>query len=387
MKKGYLILTLLIAIFINNSFAQKTKFYLKSFVGGLKPKELEGIPTYFSTLLNDYLTEKYSCATLLTSTDVGTMLDQERQRELLAFGSDETIKSISEALGVNYLVTLEVSVVAGDNFIVTSTIIPMRTKPPFPIVRASAYSNYSRKSFDNIDANLSEVAKKIVDGLKKIEICPFKGFINIKIVSTTKDKKKEEYPVYCNKTDGMYRKTTTIDNYSENDWKIEKTGKNFAKGDVKFSLSEETTIEEENSCFECSPTKQGPRTYYDKTTTFANVQGLSNESESYGIKVDDASVEITFLDNDTYTIRVKAASKQGEKKTKKEVHAEGVCNNITNKPETITNKLDEGINEIFGPFKGNAQDKVLSEKETIKKIDNDSKEESTITYEFNLKRD
>jgi len=387
MKKGYLILILLITIFINNSFAQKTKFFLKPTVGGLHPKELEAIPTYFSTLLIDYLTEKYSCATLLTSTDVGTLLGFEKERELLGSGSEETYKNISEELGVSYLITLELSVAGGENFIVNGAIIPMRTKPPFPIIRASAHSSYSRKSFDLIEANLTEVAKKLVDGLKKIEICPFKGLIKIKTVSTIKDKKKEEYPVYCNQTDGMYHKTTTIDNYSENDWSIEKTGINFAKGDIKFNLSEETTIEEDNSCFECSPKKQGPRTYYEKTTTYASIQGLSKESESYGIKVDDASVEITFLDNDTYTIRVKAASKQGEKKTRKEVRAEGVCNNITNKPETITNKLDEGINEIFGPFKGNAQDKVLSQKDTIKKKDANTKQESSITYEFNLKRD
>jgi len=387
MKTRYLVLFLLIATIADNSFAQKTQFYIKSTVGGLYPKEIEGLPTYFATLFDNYLKEKYSCTTVLTTSDVGNLLGWERQRQLLGSGSEETLKSISDALGVDYLVSLEVSVAIGEKFIVNGTLIPMRTKPVIPLVRASAYSNYSKKSFDQIDANLKEVAKKLVDGLKEIEICPFKGEITVKIVSTKKDNQKEEYPVYCNGSDGTYRKTTTTDNYSENSWMIQKNKLNASTGNVKFNLHEEFTIEEENPCYVCSPTKQGPRTYNDKTTTYVDIHGLSKESESKGIKVDDARSYLTFLDDGTYTLRVTASSTQGEKKTKREVHAEGICENINESPKTITNKVDEGLNETFGPFTGSSQDKVLSHKETIKKVDAVTKEETTITYEFNLTRD
>ena len=78
-----------------------------------------------------------------------------------------------------------------------------------------------------------------------------------------------------------YYKTTTIDKYSESDWTVtKKVGKETASGTVQFNLSQELTIDEINPCYECSPTKQGPRTYNEKTTTYAEIQKLSNESES-----------------------------------------------------------------------------------------------------------
>ncbi|HCY76769.1 MAG TPA: hypothetical protein DHV28_12685 [Ignavibacteriales bacterium] len=386
MKTRYLVLFILISTIACNSFAQKTQFYIKSTVGGLYPKEIEGLPTYFATLFDNYLKEKYSCTTVLTTSDVGYLLGWERQRQLLGSGSEETIKSISDALGVDYLVSFEVSVAVGEKFIVNGTIIPMRVKPVFPLVKASAYSNYSKKSFDQIDANLKEVAQKLIDGLKKIEICPFKGEITVKVVSTKKDDQTEQYPVYCNGIDGYFKKTTTLDNYSEIDWTLRKVARNSSTGNVKINISEELKIDEDNPCYECSPQKQGHRSFIEKTTTYADIKGLSTESESKGIKIDDARCYLTFLDDGTYTIRVTAASKQGDKKTIKEMSAQGICDNINESPKKTNNKIDAGLNEIWGPFNGDTQDKILSHKDTITRT-NAAGEEETITYEFNLTRD
>lgn len=387
MKTGFLILLLLVATIAGNSFAQKTQFYIKSTVGGLYPKEIEGLPSYFATLFDNYLKENYSCTTVLTTSDVGNLLGWERQKQLLGSGSEETLKSISDALGVDYLVSFEVSVAAGEKFIANGALIPMRSRPAFPLVRASAYSNYSKKSFDQIDANLKEVAKKLVDGLKEIEICPFKGEITVKITSTKKDEQTEEYPVYCNGSDGNFKRTTKLDNYSENEWTLYKKSFNASTGTVKFNLSEEVTIDEFNPCYECSPTKQGNRSYNEKITTYASLQKLSNESESEGVNVDDARAYLTFLDDGTYTLKIKASSTHGEKKTVKEVTAQGVCDNSNEPPEKTTNKIDEGILEVFGPLTGTAKDKSLSHRDTIKRTDPVSGEEETITYEFNLTRD
>jgi hypothetical protein len=282
---------------------------------------------------------------------------------------------------------LEVGILVGDKFSVTAVLIPQRTKPNIPIIRASAYSDYNNNSFQQNEANLKEVSKKILDGLKKYEICPFKGDINIKITSTKKDSQKEEYPVYCNSMDGYYKKTVTIDNYSENDWTINKVKKEQANGTVQFNLSEELTIEEINPCYECSTTKQGQRIYNEKTTTYADIQKSSRDDGGSGIIVDSARVILHFLDDGTYTVRVKAASNDGLKKTIKEIKAQGVCDNSNEPPKKTTNKIDEGLYELLGPFPGTAQDKVLSQKDTIKKTDPVSGEEQTITYEFNLTRE
>ena len=83
-------------------------------------------------------------------------------------------------------------------------------------------------------------------------------------------------------------------------------------------------------------------------------------SDDLGIILDSARVILNFLDDGTYTVRIKATSKQGEKKTIREIKAMGVCDNSNESPKKTINKIDEGLYELLGPFTGTAQDKVLS---------------------------
>jgi hypothetical protein len=387
MKPQYQFFLIFLVISICSSFAQKANFFIKPSLVGTRGIEVEGAIGLFASEFENYVKEIYPCAIITTEADLGNLMGHERQCQLLGSGSADFDENIKDALDCDYLIVLEIGILVDDKFTVTASLIPYRTKPKIPIVRASAYSDFNNNSFPQNEANIKEVAKKLVDGLKKIEVCPFKGEINVKIISMKKDSQTESYGVYCNGSDGTYHKITTIDKYSENDWKIQKIRLNASTGSVKFNLSEELTIDESNPCYDCGPNKQGTRTYYEKITTCALVTGLSNESESYGIKVDDARCYLTFLVDGTYTLRVTAASTQGEKKTIKEVTAQGVCQNINEKPKTTINKIDEGLNQTFGPFNGSAQDKTLSHKETIKRTSPISGEEETITYEFNLTRD
>ena len=387
MNNKYLFTLILLTIMISSAFAQKSKFFIKPTLVGTRGIEVEGAIGLFASEFADYIKQIYPCVIVTTQADLGALIGHERERQLLGSGSQNFDESIKDALDCDYLVNLEIGILVGDKFSVTASIIPYRTKPKIPITRASAFSDYNNNSFSQNEANIKEVTKKLVDGLKKIEICPFKGEIKAKVVSITKDNQKEEYSVYCNGSDGTYLKTMKIDNYSENDWTIQKVRLNGSTGNVKISLSEESTTDEENWCYECTPNKQGQRTFHEKITTYTNIQGLSMESESEGIKVDDARCYLAFLDDGTYTLRVTAASTQGEKKTIKDVSAQGVCDNKKEPPEKTTNKVDIGLNEIWGPFKGNAQDKTLSHKDTIKRTDPITKEETTITYEFNLTRE
>lgn len=325
------------------------------------------------------LKKEYPCLEYLDTDGLSALLSLERQRQLLGTGDENALQNMASALGCKYLISINVKVIQDQTIISLLFMDNTRAKT---LSRSSQVAQYGDPVFDAAET----ATNNLFDGLKEYEICPFKGEIKVKVISTKKDTQTESYGVYCNGNDGTYLKTTTIDNYSENDWALYKNSFNASTGNVKFNLSEEFKIEEENSCFECSPNKQGPRTYYEKITTYALVNGLSNESESYGIKVDDARCYLTFLNDGTYTLRVTAASTQGEKKTIKEITAQGVCQNINEKPKTTINKIDEGLYQTFGPFIGNAQDKTLSHKETIKKA-TASGEEETITYEFNLTRE
>lgn len=322
----------------------------------------------------------YPCLDIFDSDGLSAIISWERQRQLLGGEGELSLQELGAALGCKYLIALNIKVL--NNQAQISAIFMDNTKAK-TLSRKFETAPYGEPAIDAAE----KVANNLFEDLKTYEICPFKGEIIIKIASSKKDEQTEEYPVYCNGTDGNFRKTIKIDNFSENEWTLFKKSFNASTGTVKFNLSEELTIEEYNPCYECSPTKQGNRSYNEKVTTYASLQKLSNESESEGVNVDDARAYLTFLDDGTYTLKIKASSTQGEKKTIKEVKAQGVCENLNDPPEKTTNKIDEGILEIFGPFTGTAQDKVLSQKDTITKTDPISGEEQTITYEFNLTRE
>lgn len=381
--KKYFLLVLLISLLVGTLqidaspvkvFIKKSSFDDK---GGLRAAAVIQAVDMF---LVPRLIKEYPCIEYLDTDGLSALLSLERQRQLLGTGDENALQNMASALGCKYLISINVKVMQDQALV---TLIFMDNTKAKTLSRSFQTAQYGDPVFDAAE----KATNDLFEGLKQYEICPFKGEIKANVVSTTKENQKEEYSVYCNGNDGTYLKTTTINNYSENDWTIQKIRLNGSTGNVKIRLSEESTTDEENWCYECAPNKQGQRTYHEKITTYANIQGLSMESESEGIKVDDARCYLTFLDDGTYFLRVTAASTQGEKKTIKDVSAQGVCNNINNPPEKITNKVDVGLNEIWGPFNGNAQDKTLSHKDTIKRTDPVTKEETTITYEFNLTRE
>lgn len=355
-------------------FIQKRSFDDK---GGLRA---DAVIQAVDMFLVSRLKKDYPCVEYLDTDGLTDLLSVERQRQLFGTGDENALQNMASALGCKYLISINVKVMEDQAIISLLFMDNTKAKTLSRAVETAPYGDLA------IDA-AEKAANILFDGLKTYEICPFKGEITIKIVSSYKDDQTEQYPVYCNGSDGIFIKTISLDKYSENEWTLYKNSFNASSGNVKFYLSEELTIDESNPCYDCAPNKQGLRSYNEKITTYASLQKLSNESESEGVKVDDARAYLTFLDDGTYTLKIKASSTDGEKKTIKEVTAQGVCDNSNEPPKKTTNKIDEGILEIFGPFTGTAQDKSLSHSDTIKRTNPASEEEETITYEFNLTRD
>lgn len=385
MKNLFFVLLLVFFTAISLAQSNPTKIYVNSFYECREDQkeDAEIKLSAFELHIAMKLEEVYKCVKTSTSFEVKSMLKHFRDDQLLGFDQSDNQKrwdNIASATSGKFLVAINLKVI-NQTALVTLMFMD-KTK-------AQSYFRSSLScSFSALDQTVYEkLTKEMLEELKEYEICPFKGFVKIKIVSDLKDEQKEEYPVYCNSIDGYYKKTTSIKNYSEIDWNIEKLRLNASRGNVKVNLNEETVIDEINPCFECTPQKQGARTYFEKTNTYATVQGLSKESESEGVKVDDARAELTFLENGTYTIRIKAASNKSQKKTVKEIRAQGVCQNINERPQPIVNAIDLPLNELFGPFKGNAQDKVLSQRGSFEREDPNTKLKETITFEFNLVRD
>ena len=232
-----------------------------------------------------------------------------------------------------------------------------------------------------------EPVNKLVKQLLKYEICPYTGSINVEVKTERTDKKTESYPVYCNGMDGIYKLDWSVNKTSSASWNLNKTDKFQTSGTVTYNLREETKTDEQNDCFTCPSGRLGPRWYKEKVIKTAKIEGLSNESVADDQQIEDARTEITFLENGTYTVKVTAASKKGDLKLKTGKHAEGTCSNENPPLEDITKKADIPLDEIFGPFNGTGEDKVLNQKETITREDPITKEKTTITFDFNLKRD
>lgn len=367
-------------------FSQGVRFLFIGKPGGnykKMPKLSAGLNAIFLNDVAAALLEELPCVDISDPVSIENCLAELRLQSTPAFGSRDVvpiIKNISDAIANGYKVRYSIYPLSDD---MVHAEIRCEDKKANVLFDFSVEMNMNEFATEN----RIKLSKMFVEKLSKLEICPYTGKINVNIASKIKDEQIEQYPVYCNKTDGVYSKVTSTDNYTESEWNITKTGKNSADGFVKIKISEKLTIDEVNPCYTCSPDKQGSRHYKSETTTTADISGLSKESESYGVKVDDARVYLTFLDDGTYFLRIKAASKPGNKKTINTVTAQGICDNISSPPKKTTNKIDAGINEIFGPFTGTARDKTLSQSETITRTNPITGEVETITYVFNLRRE
>lgn len=376
MKKYYFIILLCTIIGTEELSAAKTKFFIATKSNN---EDAVSYVSYFEDQVLKILFETYPCTNILTSSGVQAILENEKRKELLGGGDENTFKSLGESLGCDYLISLDVQV--NNNNVLLSAFC-MQFKKEKILTRAMASTVKGDAGLDAIE----KVSKELIDGLKKYEICPFKGNIDVNVASKEQSKDVDEYSVSCNGNEGNYKKTTTVYKTSDQKWKLDKNSQYSADGNVEFKMYEEIVVDEINDCYPCSSGREGGRTSHERTVSTADVQGLSNKSELFGVKIDDARVELNFMDDDTYTIRIKMASKQGDMEEKKDIRAEGTCDNVSENKKTIK-KADVGQNLLFGPFNGNAQNKVLSEKGTIKEVDETTKEERTITYQFNLEKD
>jgi hypothetical protein len=274
----------------------------------------------------------------------------------------------------------------GPQFGVSASCIPYRTK--FPMSRFAEHSPMSENSGSQHLKNFDDVAHKLVESLKQIEICSFKGPINITIKTERSDKKTSSHTVYCNKNDGLYKLDESINKTSDANWKLTKTGRNFTGGTVNYNLLEDSHTEEQNDCYTCSSGRQGPRISTENKHKTIKIEGLSNESVYENQKIDDARTEIKFNEDGTYTLKVKATSKKGESRERNEIKAEGTCDIKNDPPEQINKMVDVPLPEItFGPYPGNSLDKALVNSGTYSTVDPLTKERTTITFDFNLKRD
>lgn len=378
MRKPIIMLMILSYIGSILATAKNPMFYIATSCNNQAATAYMGL---FESEFTNALKKEFPCVETLSNNDVVTLLEHKRQKQLLGAGDFEEVSNIGEAMGSDYLVSLKVQVL-GNTALITAFCVDTRKSKVIARTTASA-----------LDGNtgivaVEKVSKQLVEGLKEYEICPFKGPINVVVKTVLADKKTESYAVYCNGIDGLFKLDISISKTSDADWKLNKTGRNQVGGSVTYNMQEETVTEEHNDCYNCPSGRQGSRLSKETVLKTAKVEGLSNESVVDNQQIEDARAEISFLENGTYTLKVKAASKKGDLKLRIEKRAEGTCDNQSPPPENITKKADVPLPEVtFGPFPGTSLDKVLSHKDTYSTVDPVTKEKTTITYDFNLNRD
>ena len=224
--------------------------------------------------------------------------------------------------------------------------------------------------------------KKLVDQLKKHEICPYMGSVNIEVSSKREESSSTSTP--CDA--GLIVTDIEINSNSTLRWELKKEDLARTSGTVTYDLKENYKTVISNSCYVCEDGTKGFAKTTETTESEAKVQGLSNESVSEGAQVSDARIRITFLDDGTYLLKVKATSEKGPMKITTEKKFDGPCtsSNENEPPDTKTKSIDVPFTAVFGPYQGTASDKVLSQNE--EKDVSQGKEKATVKIDFTLTR-
>jgi hypothetical protein len=390
MKKIYLVLSLVLLL-AEFSMAQKRDvsfFMICKFVGPDENfKSLTVFQEPFYTFFSKKLRETFPCAYDIDDNSIRSLLGWERGKQLLGASLDgENLQNIAEAYNIDYLVVLELGTMIGNQFSVSLVCTPYRTKDKFPVARAFARCTFYENSGGEMMKKVEEVATQIIDKLKKLEICPFKGPITITNTSVFDTVKEYQYDVYCNEMDQQYHKKTEIHNYTYSEWVLSRKGNERANGDMTFKTNEKSTVVEEDGCHTCKSGRQGGRTLTEEHSLKHSGGGISHESQWNGLPQEDTRVELQFLDDGTYLVIAKGTSLPANGNEIVTKHSEGTCD-TENTNDNIPRIVRIPLMAIFGPYPGKATDKVLQQKDTIETMDPISKERHTYTIDFNLKHD
>jgi hypothetical protein len=339
----------------------------------------EAIASYLETRVWAQIEKEFPCAKLSSDKIVGIQLDFARQRALLGTeGSGNDIANIAGAVGGEYVVGLNI---VADNKLILLSASCMYTRRAEMVTRSIEIAGSEGAAMTSAD----KLAKDFVKGMAYFEICRYHGPVNVTVHTTLKDEHKEEHGVYCNHSDQVYKKTSSITKTVDTAWKLNKTGKANTVGEVDHKVFEEMREDEEDGCHKCASGREGGRIYNRTETVNATVHGLSQGSSTPGETIKDARIEIIFKQDGTYFLHIKAATDKGEINTRIVEKAEGTCD-MVNKSEAHPRELDVPLENIWGPFKGTPLDKILKDQKEEKEPKNAAGEEKVTKLDFELSR-
>lgn len=213
--------------------AAKTKFFITYSIDGdsLSKKSVEGIPGVFITWMSDALLKEFKCTEYNSVDAIRTLLGLERSKQLVGSSTDEKgLKDIAGAMGADYLIYFNIKALPGNVMSYTIGCIDILEKNPKYKGLIAHVTGTNMNNVSGWDKILKDNVDDIIDQLARFEICPYKGPVNIQVLSEKNEEKKEEYDVYCSKMDRKYTKTTLEEKKSEAIWTLDKKRKTCLSG-------------------------------------------------------------------------------------------------------------------------------------------------------------
>lgn len=329
----------------------------------------------FETEFFNELKQTFPCVDIMDDGSLREMIRVERMKQLLGSGSDEELQNIAGAIGSDYLVAFTVNMVGSQMYMEASFLDIRKAKA---LARSLVMGTIAQAS-----ANAKKISKDLTKQLEEYELCPFTGPLNIEVKSQLDDTQTDYANAPCGSGDNVTITTIRKSN-STLKWELNKYSSQGATGTANYDLNEKMTIISDYSCYKCKNGDQGPVKITETNDQEATVEGLSSESVSQGSQVDDGRIKLVFLSDGTYTVEVKATSKQGNLKVTKEKKFEGMCESESQPKDTKNKKIDVPIKAVFGPYKGTIKDKTLHQNES--KDVSEGKEKTTVTIDFTLTR-
>lgn len=374
MRKHGILLILLLFLGTIFSRGANNRFFITTSANN---KEASAYLHYFESLVFNALKKDFPCVEINSLSTVTTLLNFERQKQLLGSGSEDAVSNIAEAMGTDYLISLKVRVIEGTAIIDAFCVNTRKAKV---VSRSGASGPHGDPGLDAV----SKVAQQLVNGLRQTEICPFTGPVSITINSVRDTIETVEYDVYCNEMDQRYHQKMEINNTTFSDWKLQRQDIYRTEGTLTFYSNELSKIVEENGCYKCKSGRQGGRIYTETISMNVKGIGISHESAYKGNPQDDTRIELKFLENDTYLVIAKGTSQPATGEEKVVSSAVGTCDNIPPETKIAPREISIPLKLIFGPYEGKTTDKLLQQKDTKDFRDPITKEKTTVTIDFSL---
>jgi hypothetical protein len=267
---------------------------LKIFVfGKSNSKTAEAIEHYLKNRVAQLLMDQYPCAGNLTDDDAAALLGFERERQLLGAGDPDALSNIANALGAQFVVSINVIQING-TFTMNATGLDDRRGKAVSKQAATAHSE--DEALDAAGSLAEKFASDLINSMPDCYVNEWVGTITYSRVFHGKYQTTEDV-LRGKRTEEMTSKTTT-----DADFEVRGT-KKPAKAFVKWAeQSLKNTITKQTfTCPGTTPFEQGKtvtRNVTEVETATGNAEGKVDAVASVSVNGDEYTISFTVPEID-----------------------------------------------------------------------------------------